>query len=127
MLKNITRVFNENKVTSFKDKHSFEKRIQESTKIIDKYPDRIPIIVQRANTDVKEIDKEKYLVPKDLTMGQFLHVIRQRIKLDPHQSIYLFVNASMVPSSMLISEIYENNKDKDNFLYVTYCMESAFG
>ena len=133
MLKIVTRVFNDTvkenftKITSFKDNHSFDKRIKESTKIIEKYPDRIPVIVERANTHVKEIDRKKYLVPKDLTMGQFLHIIRQRIKLKSHESIYLFVNGTMAPTSMLINEIYNKHQNKDKFLYINYCSESTFG
>ena len=131
MLKSVTRFFTENenlsKVTSFKDNHPFDKRLQESTRIMEKYPNRIPVIVQRANMHVKEIDKKKYLVPRDLTMGQFLHIIRKRIKLESHKAIYLFVNGTVAPSSKLIDEIYNEHHDKDQFLYINYCMESTFG
>ena len=57
---------------TFKDDYNFEKRCQESKKIRDKYPDRIPIIVERDdNNDVPDIDKKKFLVPDNITMGQF--------------------------------------------------------
>jgi GABA(A) receptor-associated protein len=32
-------------------------------------------------SDIATIDKKKYLVPADLTVGQFVYVIRKRIKL----------------------------------------------
>lgn len=32
-------------------------------------------------SDIPEIDKRKYLVPADLTVGQFVYVIRKRIML----------------------------------------------
>ena len=59
--------------SSFKIEHTLEKRKNESSRIRDKYPDRIPVIVERANkSDMPEIDKKKYLVPGDLTVGQFV-------------------------------------------------------
>lgn len=112
----------------FKSKHSFETRLIESTRIKEKYPDRIPIICEKINrTDIPNIDKEKYLVPNDLTIGQFIYVIRKRIKLPAESAIYVFVGGSIPPTSALISNIYEGYHDDDGFLYVTYSKENTFG
>ena len=73
---------------------SFEKRIEESKRILTKYPDRVPIICERVNKSVPELDKRKYLVPDDLTIGSFMFVIRKRMSLSPEKSIYLFVQSS---------------------------------
>ena len=133
MFKNVQRIFTDkvnetvNKITYFKDKFPYEKRLEEATRIIEKYPNRVPIIVERGNHNVKQIDRKKYLVPRDLSMGQFMHIIRERIKLPSHESIYLFIGGSLPPTSALIEQIYEKHKDTDNFLYVTYCAESTFG
>ena len=35
------------KPKSFKEKHSLEKRVSESAKIMEKYPNRIPVICQK--------------------------------------------------------------------------------
>lgn len=76
-----------------------EKRKQEAQKMRQKYPDRIPVIVERApNSDIAEIDKKKYLVPTDLTVGQFVHVIRKRIKLNAEKAIFIFVNNMLPPT-----------------------------
>ena len=109
-------------------KTSYEKRIQESVRIKYKYPNRIPIIVEKAEgSDIENIDKNKFLVPTDLTVGQFMYVIRKRIKLSPEVSIFLFVNDAMVPCSELMSKAYEEHKDDDGFLYIKYSGESTFG
>ena len=56
----------------FKNKYSFNKRKDESESVIKKYPDRIPIIVQkRASTKLPDVDKCKYLVPKSMSITQF--------------------------------------------------------
>ena len=46
---------------TFKSENKLENREAESKKIIAKYPDRIPIIVEKSknNSDVPEIDKKK--------------------------------------------------------------------
>ncbi|KAE8976419.1 hypothetical protein PR002_g25317 [Phytophthora rubi] len=93
---------------SFKKEHPFEKRQAESQRIRFKYSDRIPVICEKADrSDIPDIDKKKYLVPADLTVGQFVYVIRKL--------------------SALMSNIYKEQKDSDGFLYVTYSGENTFG
>ena len=79
------------------------------------------------NNCSQEIDKKKYLVPSDLTAGQFVYVIRKRLKLPAEQAIYLFVNASIPPSSALLNSLYEKQKDPDGFLYINFSSENTFG
>jgi len=71
-------------------------------------------------SDITAIDKKKYLVPSDLTVGQFCYVIRKRIKLAPEKAIFIFVNEVLPPTAALMSSIYEEHKDEDGFLYITY-------
>jgi len=112
----------------FKSQSLFKERQAESNRIRNKFPDRIPIVVEKSETsDVPDIDKSKYLVPQDLTMGQFLYVIRKRIKLAPEKAIFLFINNSLPPTSASVSAIYEKHKDVDGFLYVIYSGENTFG
>lgn len=108
--------------------YPFEKRLKESTRIRDKYPDRIPIIVEKAcKSNIPDIDKSKYLVPNDLTVGQFVYVIRKRIKINQEQAIFVFINNILPPTAALISEMYELHKNSDGFLYVIYSGENTFG
>uniref|UniRef100_A0A6A7GDF7 Autophagy-related protein 8 n=1 Tax=Hirondellea gigas TaxID=1518452 RepID=A0A6A7GDF7_9CRUS len=115
--------------SEFKAKYTFENRGQESGRIRSKYPDRIPVICEKAeNSDIDRIDKKKYLVPSDLTVGQFVYVIRKRMKLNPEKAIFIFVNKNVLPSTgSLMSKLYEEHKDEDGFLYVTYSGENTFG
>jgi len=44
------------------------------------------------------------------------------------KSLFLFVNYnSMPPTGATIGSIYEEHKDADGFLYITYASESTFG
>lgn len=105
-----------------------EQRKYESSRIRQKYPDRIPVIVEKSpKSDVPDLDKKKYLVPSDLTVGQFVYVIRKRVKLSAEKAIFIFVNNALPPTASLMSTIYEENKDEDGFLYVQYSGENTFG
>lgn len=123
---------------SFKDTHTFEKRKEESDKILKKYDDRIPIIVEKqVRSDIPEIDKKKFLVPGSLTLAQFTYVVRKRVKLAPEQALWIFVETEsskdskkehlLPPTSHTLAEIYNQYKDVDGFLYLTYSGENTFG
>ncbi|KAI6780329.1 Autophagy-related protein [Emericellopsis cladophorae] len=114
--------------SKFKDEHPFEKRKAEAERIRQKYSDRIPVICEKVEkSDIATIDKKKYLVPSDLTVGQFVYVIRKRIKLSPEKAIFIFVDEVLPPTAALMSSIYEEHKDDDGFLYITYSGENTFG
>lgn len=61
-------------------------------------------------------------MPSDLTVGQFVYVIRKRIKLSPEKAIFIFVDEVLPPTAALMSSIYEEHKDEDGFLYITYVL-----
>jgi GABA(A) receptor-associated protein len=82
-----------------------------------KYSDRIPVICEKVEkSDIATIDKKKYLVPADLTVGQFVYVIRKRIKLSPEKAIFIFVDEVLPPTAALMSSIYEEHKDEDGYV-----------
>jgi GABA(A) receptor-associated protein len=87
--------------SSFKLEHPLERRQAEANRIREKYPDRIPVIVEKAEkSDIPDIDKKKYLVPADLTVGQFVYVVRKRIKLSAEKAIFIFVKNTLPPTGM---------------------------
>lgn len=114
----------------FKKEHKLEKRKAEAKAIRAKYPDRIPVICEVVKRDRDSgllLDKKKYLVPTDLTVGQFVYVVRKRIKLSAEHAIFIFINNILPPTSALMSEIYKEHKDVDGFLYTAIARESTFG
>nr|QFG73600.1 MAG: autophagy protein Atg8 ubiquitin-like protein [Megaviridae environmental sample] len=113
----------------FKKTKTLEQRIKESNKMREKYPDRTPIICQRAQktTGIPNIDKNKFLVPHDLTVGQFSYVVRKKLELAPEKAMFLFINNTIPNTSELVSTCDKSHRDEDGFLYITYSSENTFG
>ena len=95
----------------------------------EKYNDRIPIICQKDKScvDIPDIDKNKFLVPHDLTMGQFSYVVRKKLHLAPEKAMFLFVGGTIPSTSSVIANVDREHSDEDGFLYVTYSGENTFG
>jgi GABA(A) receptor-associated protein len=112
----------------FKSEHNFEIRLNEAKGVMVKYKERLPIIVQKTkDCKLPNIDKCKYLVPRDMSMGQFVYVIRKRIKLDSSEALFICVNNQLASSSESIDSIYHKYKDEDGFMYIFYTSENTFG
>ena len=84
----------EEKIThKYQRKFSLEHRIKECKKIREKYPDRIPVIIEKSVNNsgrIPNLDKHKFLVPADITIGQFMYVLRQRFKIPSKVGMFLF-------------------------------------
>ena len=104
-------------------------RLKKSQLILEKYPDRVPLIIKpsESDRDAFPIDKSKYITPRDLTLLQLQQIIRKRIHFPPEKALFMFINNKIYPITSFIGPIYDTNKDADGFLYITYCQESTFG
>jgi GABA(A) receptor-associated protein len=128
-----------------------EKKAAEAKRILTKYPDRIPVIVEKASrSTLPEIDKKKFLVPGSMLCGEFKYIIHKHLTqqlagtsdaLSAEQTLYLFVRNTPPRTGMflvtlictlrligaLMSELYEAFKDPDGFLYMVYSAENTLG
>jgi GABA(A) receptor-associated protein len=115
---------------SFKRTYKFNDRYEESKRIMTLFPQKIPIICERsefAPNGCPFIDKKKYLIPRDFTVGQFIYVIRNKLELPPEKALYLFICETIPASASYMDLIYEYYKDNDGFLYILYTFENTFG
>jgi len=115
--------------TSVQHTNDHLERLKKSQVILEKYPDRVPLIIQPSKNDRDQypIDKSKYITPRDLTMLQLQQIIRKRVRFPAEKALFMFVNNKMFPITSMVGNIYDDNKDTDGFLYVTYCQENTFG
>ncbi|CAH0731844.1 unnamed protein product, partial [Brenthis ino] len=121
---------NHNVKQCFKNKKPFVNRKEEVMAIKKKYPTKIPLIVERYQKEknLPTLEKNKFLVPEDITMSQFLVIIRNRIRIKPSQALYLIINnRSMLSMSLTMLQAYEQYADEDGFLYITYASHEIFG
>lgn len=140
----------------YKHEHSLEQRRFESERIRRRYPDRIPVIVQPCfvssiasssilssslfrsfssstsschDWTLERLENEKFLVPSELSFGQFAYNIRRRLRLRAEHALFFYIGAygkqPMLSSTMEI--LYNEHKDTDGFLYVCYADEKVFG
>lgn len=108
----------------------FEKKDRtEADRVLRKYPDRIPILITKQRySSVKDIDQRKYLVPIELTLGQFQYVIRKRLQLSPDKALFFFINGDIYCPTTILNCIYEKEHDtRDGLLHITYSEEGTFG
>ena len=58
---------------------------------------------------------------------QLLRSLREKIKLSPDQSIFLYSGKTLPSTSETMGQAYHKCKDDDGFLYMTFSPESTFG
>jgi hypothetical protein len=106
---------------------SFHDRLSLSERLLKKYPDKVPVIIDISKTYNLELKIKKYIVSKDDTLAQFIMKLRENMKIKPEQGIFLFINKKLVPVSMKMEIIYNSMKSDDGLLYIMVCTENAFG
>lgn len=113
----------------YRERIPFEKRKEEADRIVKKYKDKVPIIVEKSanSKQTPNIDKNKFLVPNDLTLAQFIFIIRKRIRINPEQGLFVFIDNKLPNSSELMISLYEEYANADGMLYISYSIENTFG
>jgi GABA(A) receptor-associated protein len=120
-------------ISNYKKTTPLEERKQKSSKMTTLYPDRVPIIIEMSpssasySTYIASSHKVKYLVPYDITMGQFIKILRDKIKIKPETALFFFVKNKIFPITSPMGNIYKEHADEDGFLYIEFCEESTFG
>jgi hypothetical protein len=94
------------------------------------YDDRLQealIVEPRTKDSNTELDRNKFLCPKDIMVSQFIIILRKRLNIKPSQSIFLFINGAHPSNNSLVGDLYLKNSDTDKFLKMHYSLEDSFG
>ncbi|KAI4340983.1 hypothetical protein MLD38_025766 [Melastoma candidum] len=83
--------------------------------------------VEAASGRSSSLLKEGYLVPKDMSVGQFILVLSKRLELAPGKALFVFVKNTLPQTASLIGSLYEQYTEEDGFLYLCYSSEKTFG
>ena len=74
-----------------------------------------------------KLDKDKYLINKDLTMTQLMLRIRKRLKLKAYEALFFHCDSFIISGQVTMTELYYKYKKQDEILYITYSSEETFG
>jgi GABA(A) receptor-associated protein len=129
-------------MSEIKKKYSLDERKDITCKILEKYEDKCPIYLSLDKEILSTINPifkkniNRYIVTSNLTMTQFLSILRKKINFSQNESLTLFVeiyndkkliNSILAPLTSSVESIYNNYKDEDGFLYLKVVKENVFG
>lgn len=83
--------------------------------------------MEAGGRDTPRVDKEKFLVPFDLTISHLAFVVRKRLRMDSSTALFLLVNGNLPTSSSTMATLYDSHASEDGFLYIVYTTENTFG
>lgn len=97
-------------------------------RLLEKHPDKVPVIMTD-NNDSKT--NYRFLIANDTTVAQFMSTFRNKINIDKNTSIYLFIKSDngdiIVPTSLTFQTVYNQYKNQNNVLMISYAKENIFG
>lgn len=113
----------------FRERLELDRRVAMAQGILVRRPQHLPVIVEAGEARAPPIDRERFLLPPELTGGQLSFILRKRMPaLDKHQALFLFCNRHLITSQDTVRALYERYRDEeDGFLYVQYALENVFG
>lgn len=107
--------------------NSIEKRKADFMKIKSKYFNKIPVIVECPN---REIKKSKFLMEEDQSVADLIIAFRKLEVILPHEALFVFTynpEPVIVNGQQSIGEVYSHYKQEDGFVYFHILKENTFG
>ncbi len=110
--------------------HFSKKKIEE---LMSKFPDRVPIVI--SSKSFKEHNINRFIVPVNMTINQFMIILRNKTKINSTEAIFIFVKDYkktskqdvIAPVSETIGSLYDKYKDDKLILNLFYEKEAVFG
>ncbi len=121
----------------YRSEKKLSERVSESNRILARYPNYIPVIVETSEKEIaKNLTKNKYLVPYDVSVSHLMINIRKNLKVDSKKAIFIFCNNMLVNGTESMNVLYERYRNSlkkndpenaDKFMYVVVNYENTFG
>lgn len=129
-------------ISDFLEKPVYLRKL-EYERISKKYPDLIPIILQKSafGSTLPELRKFKFLIPKNLTMSSVMMLIRKHLGNFPDEenkslnekyfsstSIFLFNSRNeLLQGTKEAGILRKECASEDGFVYIQYAAENTMG
>ncbi len=121
-----------------------ELRKNASKKLLMKYPEYRPFIIDlmpswksnnnNNNQQTLKLDKTKFLVAQNKTIGHLLYHVRTHLILKSNEAVFFLTENDGLPATNeTIGSFYNRQmllkkpEECDGFVYLYYCIESTFG
>jgi GABA(A) receptor-associated protein len=93
-----------------------------------KYTAHVFVHVKRSPraSNMPELDKHKFIVQREMSLGTFMFVVRKRMKLPPEKAMFLFVDDTIPTTSSTMGEISAIHGE-NGVLVMHYAGENTFG
>lgn len=112
---------NNNEQHPFVKDNTLDERKKLCEEIKQKHEGKIPIIISTKDIN---LNKDKYVVPLDLTAKQFINCTRNyTTNVNEDNIVFVLVNDILVETDDVIGDIYKKHKSDDGFLYLKMCKE----
>jgi hypothetical protein len=112
---------------SYKTITSLDDRKYECEKMMTKYPNLIPLIIESRSKELV-LEKRKYLVNSHTTVGALIYTILKMLKIqEANASIFLHIDNTLIATSSSFGNLYKQYKDEDGFLYCFVSKENTYG
>ena len=108
---------------------TFRKRKQESERILVKFEDKVPLLVEPASEKDPPIRHRKYVVPRSVTFGNLIYMLNEKMKMGDGETLLLTLeeDRSIPRVASQVGELYDAKRNPDGFLYVKYRLENTLG
>jgi hypothetical protein len=108
--------------------NTFQERVANSGTICENFPRSVPVICFMDPYMNTKKTYYKFLVNKDITLSAMTFVIRKKIELDHHHSIFILNERNeLLSAQTTMGMLYQLHRNQDGFLYFFARKENCFG
>lgn len=99
-----------------------------AAEIQNKYPDRIPVIVNFPSNKDHSKTVFKFIILKSISYAHFMIVLRKRINISSREALFLQLdNGLMLTHANTLGETYNKYKNENDMLILNLIKENTFG
>ena len=98
-------------------------------RLLERYPDRCPVVLQQhRNGKPVPLERDKFIVPRDMTFGTFASTcIRRHVGMPAEAALFYFCGNRLIPLTRTLQQVYDEHVSPDGALYITLAQENTFG
>ncbi|KAK7867494.1 hypothetical protein R5R35_004502 [Gryllus longicercus] len=106
----------------FKIRKTLEQRRSQAEAELQRYPNKVPVVVEEVaeESTFAPLPNRKFMVPRQLTAGQFYYMLRQRLRLASEETLFVYLGGYLPRATDALGCVYDRFHDEDGFLYAAY-------